>query len=201
MIALLLLARETRAGASSFSHSETQAAPCSEAVVQEFEKRVREYVALRNQLAREIQGSHSSSSPEAIEAFRTSLATAIRRTRSQARAGDLFTPDFQACIAVQFREVLEDAGGCDVRAQLLVGMPMFPELRAGAPYPEDPHGLVPARLLIHLPLLPYEVAYRAANGALVLTDIAGIAVDSMPISALHDLETSSSDCAGSSKQP
>src|SRR5215204_804140 len=106
-----------------------------------FEKRVKEYVGLREGLEDEMPKLPKDATPEQIEAHKAAFQERVRAARSGAKQGDVFTPE----------------------AARLV--------RANYPYPETQELLeMPPTLLLRLPQLPKQVKYRFVRGNLLLVD-------------------------------
>jgi hypothetical protein len=114
---------------------------------------------------------------------RQALAKRIRETRAKAKRGDIFTPE----ITAEFRRVilgtLRGPTAPSVLNTIRKGEPV-PNWRPkiNGDYPENlPLTTVPPTLLLHLPQLPEEVAYRIVGRDLVLQDIeARVVIDFIP---------------------
>lgn len=107
-------------------------------------------------------------------------ARKIQETRAAAQPGDIFT----AGIADEFRKVIgSTVRSAKVRATIREGAPVPGwTLRVNANYPEHlPVTTVPPTLLLRLPRLPPEVAYRIIGRDFVLQDTeARLVVDFIP---------------------
>ncbi len=107
-------------------------------------------------------------------------ARKIQETRAAAKPGDIFTP----AISDEFRKVIRGAiQSAKVRATIREGAPVPGwTLRVNADYPEHlPVTTVPPTLLLRLPRLPPEVAYRIIGRDFVLQDTeARLVVDFIP---------------------
>lgn len=145
----------------------------------EFIERVQQYITLQKALPR----LRTTTKRKEIVERREALAERIRKTRSKAKRGDIFTPE----ISAEFRRLIQSAfqgpGAPNVLKTIRKGEPV----RAWRPkingdYPEDlPLTTVPPTLLLRLPQLPEEVAYRVVGRDLVLQDMeARVVIDFIP---------------------
>lgn len=114
---------------------------------------------------------------------RHELAEKIRAARANAKAGDIFTPEISAQFRQAIQSTFQASGAPEVRKTIRQGEPLKGwTLSVNADYPEHlPVTTVPPTLLLRLPRLPAEVAYRIVGHDLVLEDIqARLIVDFIP---------------------
>ena len=136
-----------------------------------FERRVKDYVKLRNQVKAKLPKLSKDSTPEQIQAFKTSFEEALRSARAGAKRGALFTPqaanyidrmlqlEFKGKDRLQLREIVFEAEN--------EGIP----LKVNYPYPASVELTeMPATLLLKVPQLPKEVRYRFVGRNLLLVD-------------------------------
>jgi hypothetical protein len=136
-----------------------------------FERRVKDYVKLRNQVKGKVPKLSKDSTPEQIQAFKTSFEMAMRSARAGAKRGALFTPqaanyidrmlqlEFKGKDRLQLREIVFEAE--------TAGVP----LRVNYPYPASAELTeMPPTLLLKLPQLPKELRYRFVGRSLLLVD-------------------------------
>ena len=149
------------------------------AVFGEFKQRVQLYVKEQKALPR----LKTTKKRKEIDERRHALAKNIRETRSNAKQGDIFTPE----VSEEFRRVIRGAfqgpSAPNVRKTIRQGEPV----RSWHPivnrdYPEHlPTTTVPPTLLLRLPQLPPEVAYGIVGHDFVLLDTeARVVVDFIP---------------------
>ena len=142
------------------------------AVLQDFKKRITDYVSLRKSCKSRVHGPRTSNSPEAIKQDQHELADAIRAARSTAQAGDVFSPP----IAAEFRKLIavtmQSSEAERIRRSLQRAAPVSPMvLRPNQDYASGvPLQSTPPSLLLNLPKLPPEVEYRVVGHSLVLRD-------------------------------
>ena len=146
-----------------------------------FNKRVKEYVALREQVRKQLPALSKDSTPEQIDAYQKRFVAALRTTRTYAKPGYIFTPEtadyFRALIRAEFK----GTDRAELRETILeadtAGVPM----RVNYPYPETKElAQIPPTLLLKLPDLPKEVKYRFVGRHALLVDTDnGLIVDYM----------------------
>jgi hypothetical protein len=153
-------------------------------IVQDFERRVQEYVKLDRQA--QAQGALPALKPtdnaEKIHEDEQGLARAIRVTRSRAQQGDIFTPE----VSREFKRLIGIAYQASeahrIRVSLKSGDPVNLRLQVNQTYPENmPLQTTPPTVLLNLPRLPPELEYRLVGRSLVLRDVkANVVVDFIP---------------------
>lgn len=140
------------------------------AALKEFADRTAGYVKLRAKLRDQLPALGVNASPEAIRAHEQQLAASVRRARSRARQGDIFTPP----VVPQFRTVIRrDLQTRDIRDALaaMQEVPYATALRVNDLWPSNfPRATVPPRLLTNLYPLPDGLEYRFLDRHLVLLD-------------------------------
>jgi len=150
----------------------TAVAADSTSVFKPFADRVQEYMKVRASTQGLFSHSRTTNKHKDIIERQRSLAEALRKARANAKQGDVFTPE----IADQFRRVIRDqfAGpnGAEIRKTIRQGEPTgTTHLEINDSYPEQKaRTTVPPTLLIALPALPPELAYRIVGRDLVLQD-------------------------------
>jgi hypothetical protein len=147
-----------------------------------FLQRVADYVALHRDLEQSLPPQVVTSDPDALFAPQRALASAMRKTRAQARQGDIFTPG----VAVYFRVTIAET----LRREGVLEMMSIIEEENEVDVPPEVNGAYPAGraipsippcLLAALPELPPEVRYSVIGRYLILWDVhAGLIVDYVP---------------------
>jgi hypothetical protein len=158
-----------------------KAAPKVEGVVNDFELRVNGYLSKRKREAG--TSPRSTSSAEKLDDSQHSLAEKSRDTRSEAKQGQIFTPEIARYFRKQIAKILAGPHGSEIRASLLHAEPVGDlALQTNQVYPEGMSlQSTPATLLLNLPPLPKELEYRLVSNSLVLLDIAPrLVVDFLP---------------------
>jgi hypothetical protein len=141
-------------------------------VVATFEKRVKEYLKLRNEIKSKLPTRLSKdSTPEQIYAYMTSFEAAVRAARSGAKRGDLFVPEVSTYIRNVLREDFSQRDKVELRKTILQAETQGVPVRVNYPYPEEKEFVeMPPTLLLKLPQLPQEMRYRFVGSNLLLVD-------------------------------
>jgi hypothetical protein len=145
----------------------------------EFTERAQAYVKLQKAVPR----LRTTKKREEIVERRRALAQKIRETRSDAQPGDIFTPAASEEFRRVIRSIFQGPSGTNVRRTIRQGEPIPDRhLTVNSDYPENlPVTTVPPTLLLRLPQLPPELAYRIIGHDFVLQDIqARVIVDFIP---------------------
>lgn len=153
----------------------------SPAAFLDFTTRVQDYLKLRKGLA--VPRRKNTKVRREIVERQVALAQKIREARANAKQGDIFTPQ----IAEQFRQAIrskfQGASASYVRKTIRQGEPLKDvHLSVNEAYPDNlPRTTVPPTLLLCLPQLPQEVAYRIVGHSFVLQDVeARVVIDFIP---------------------
>jgi hypothetical protein len=143
-------------------------APPESPAFHDFNERVQQYVKLQKALPR----LRSTKKRSEIVERRLILAEKIREARADAKQGDIFTPEataeFKRLIQLSFR----GPNATNVRKTIRQGEPLKGwHLTVNGDYPEHlPMTTVPPTLLLSLPQLPNDLAYRIVGHDFVLED-------------------------------
>src|SRR5919197_1437861 len=140
--------------------------------VSAFEKRVKDYVRLREGIEGKMPKLPKDATPEQIEAHKTAFQERVRAARAGAKPGDIFTSEAARLIRATIRDEFKGKERRELRRDVLVeaenkAVPM----RVNYPYPETQELLeMPPTLLLRLPQLPKQVRYRFVRRNLLLVD-------------------------------
>lgn len=146
-----------------------------------FNKRVKEYVALREKVRKQMPPLSKDSTPEQIDAHQKRFIEALRRARTYAKPGYVFTPETANYFRALLKSEFKGTDRAEVRETVLeadtAGVPM----RVNYPYPETKElAQTPPTVLLKLPQLPKEVKYRFVSRHALLVDTDnGLIVDYM----------------------
>jgi len=174
-------APESRKAESAGSDSTAAASP-------DFQRRVDDYVALRNRLAAKVGPIDETRSQAEIAARAATLAQLIGNARTGAKQGDIFTPAAAAQFVVLIKREFQDRPDSvketredQEEEHRSDGLPDF-EPRVNQIFPTAyPLPTFPPALLPRLPTLPKEVEYRIIAHHLILRDVeANLIVDFIP---------------------
>jgi hypothetical protein len=151
-------------------------------VVDAFEKRVKQYAKLREDLEGQMPKLSKEAKPEEIEIHKKQFQERVRAARTTAKHADIFTPDAAALIRTIIKDEFKGRDRVELRDTVLneADTKAVP-LRVNYPYPESQELLeMPATLLLRLPQLPKQVRYRFVGRNLLLVDREnGLIVDYM----------------------
>lgn len=149
--------------------------------VKSFEKRVKEYVKLREQIEEKMPKLSKEAKPEEIEAHKKSFQEAVRAARTGSKPGQVFTPDVVNHIQTTIKREFKGTDLKQLRETALEGETKGVPLRVNYPYPETKELVeMPPTLLLALPTLPKQVRYRFVGKHLLLVDREnGLIVDYM----------------------
>jgi len=152
-------------------------------VFQDFGRRVSDYLKLQKSVRSQMHGLKPTQSPEEIEHHERELAHGIRKARTAARQGDIFTPGITAEFRRLIAETMQGPEAARIRESLRSGAPVAPQaLQVNASYPPAmPLQSTPPSLLKNLPALPTGLDYRVVGQTLILRDTeANVIVDFIP---------------------
>jgi hypothetical protein len=153
------------------------------AISADFEKRVADYMKLRQSAQAGLTAPKNTSSPTQLTEYQHQLADRIRSARPQARQGDLFTPEVSDLFRHLVSQALNGPRGAQIRKSYERAEPIRGvHLAVNQAYPD---GLalqsMPPSLLLNLPKLPKELEYRFVDHELILRDVAAnLIVDFIP---------------------
>jgi len=151
-------------------------------VAETFEKRVKEYAQLRENLEEQMPKLSKEAKPEEIQTHKEQFQERVRAARAGAKHGEIFIPEAQALIRRIIKHEFKGRERAEFRDTVLneADTKSVP-LRVNYPYPESEELLeMPATLLLRLPQLPKQVRYRFVGHNLLLVDREnGLIVDYM----------------------
>jgi hypothetical protein len=154
------------------------------AILQDFTKRVGEYVKLHKSVEDSLPRLKKTESPEKIERHEHELARRIREARGPAGEGAIFTPEIGAEFKRLIALAMQGQKATVVKQSLKHAEPVRApkRLRVNHSYPEHlPLQSTPPTLLENLPRLPPELEYRIVGHDLILRDAkANLVVDLVP---------------------
>lgn len=179
LVAVFLAASGALASTASDKEQEDDAAS-----FKEFTGRVQEYVKLHKTVESSLPSLKSKEElPEMIAAHQQALARKIREARPHAKPGGIFTRAIREAFRHAVRSVFQGPEAAQARATIKQGEPHNEiHLRVNEVYPDAvSYTTVPPSLLLKLPKLPDEVAYRIVGHDLVLLDVkADMVIDLIP---------------------
>jgi hypothetical protein len=141
-------------------------------VAEAFEKRVKDYVKLREGIEEKMPKLSTEAKPEEIEIHKKKFQESVRAARSGAKPGDIFTPDAAAMIRAIIKDEFKGRDRVELRKTVLVEAEVKAlPLRVNYPYPEAKEQLeMPPTLLLKLPPLSKQIRYRFVGRNMLLVD-------------------------------
>jgi hypothetical protein len=158
-------------------------------VLVDFQKRIDTYMAIHKAAAKESLPIRETNNPAEIKAAQEALGAKIRAARSEAKPGDILTPEIRNKFRRLMYPVVQGTAGRETKEELSEdvhekdeGIPKKVPLKVNATYPEgNPLPTTPPNVLMNLPKLPEELEYRILDKNLILRDVqANIIVDFIP---------------------
>jgi hypothetical protein len=152
-------------------------------IIQDFDRRLDDYAKLRKRAQAGLSDPKSENSAANIKQYQQSLAQNIRSKRSQAKAGDIFTPSISQLFKELIATPIRGNSGGKIRASLRHAEPVHElPLSINQEYPQtSAMQSTPPTLLSNLPKLPPDLEYRIVGRGLILLDTkANLIVDLLP---------------------
>ena len=155
-------------------------------VLVDFQKRIDTYMAIHKAAAKDSLRIKETKNPGEIKAAQEALGAKIRAARSDAKPGDILTPEIRNKFRRLMYPVVQGTAGRETREELSEdvhekdeGIPKKVALKVNVTYPEgNPLPTTPPNVLMSLPKLPEELEYRILDKNLILRDVqANIIVD------------------------
>ena len=139
--------------------------------VGDFEKRVKDYMALQKQLIGSLKRLPDRATPQEIDANQRALGALMAKARADARQGDIFNPGMQTYVRGVVRRVLTGPDGARIKASLMDENPMKAPISINGRYPDTiPMSTMPPDILAALPQLPEDLEYRFVGNRLIILD-------------------------------
>ena len=153
-----------------------------EPTVDAFEKQVKEYIALRNKVKENAPKLSKDSTPEQINAYRTTLQDSLRSARPNAKRGEFFRPETAEFIRRTLKSEFQGKDRKELREQVFETETQGVVIRVNYPYAQSAElSEMPATLLTKLPQLPKELRYRFVGRNMLLVDReSNVIIDFMP---------------------
>jgi len=156
--------------------------PADKAAIDVFEKQVKDYIELRNKARANAPKLSKDSTPEQINAYRTTLQNALGSARPNAKRGEFFRPATAAFIRRTLKTEFQGKDRQQLREQIFETETQGVVLRVNYPYAQTAElSEMPATLLTKLPQLPKELRYRFVGRNMLLVDReSDVIIDIMP---------------------
>jgi hypothetical protein len=143
-------------------------APKDPKLAADFAARVEKYVELRKKADDSAPPLKETRDPAKIKAAQQALVERIGAARSDAKQGDIFTPEIAAYFRHLVRPESKETGTKEIMKEDKVGTVPF---KINGPYPDEkPLVTAPPNILGALPPLPKDIEYRFVGKHLILRD-------------------------------
>ena len=151
-------------------------------VIQDFQKRVKAYRDLHDKVEKGDARQKETKDAAKIKERRDELAERIRAARSDAKPGDIFTPEVRQLFRRLMYPETKGPEGKETKEAMKDDAPAAVPLKVNSKYPEGaPLPTVPPNVLAALPKLPEDLEYRVVGKNLLLRDVdANLIVDFIP---------------------
>ena len=168
---ITLMASPSSARAQVTQTTTAQLSPVDKDAVKRFERRVKDYVKVRNAAKAKLPKLSKDSTPEQIESYRENFEAAVRTARASAKRSDIFNHDGSDYIRRTLKANFKGRDRVELREIVFDGETASVKVRVNYPYPEQAELMeMPATVLLNLPQLPPEVKYRFVGRNLLLVD-------------------------------
>lgn len=171
-VCLTLVPSSFNAFAQQAQGAQVSLSPAEQQLVAAFEKRVKEYVSMREEIEGKMPKLSKDARPEEIEAHKLELQKKVQTARDGAKQGEIFTPAAMTFIRTVIKDEYKGQERQELRQEVLVEAEnKAVPVRVNYPYPESQELLeMSPTLLLRLPQLPKQVKYRFVRGNLLLVD-------------------------------
>ena len=151
-------------------------------LLKDFNTRIEAYMDLHKKARKEAPALKETRDAAKIQESQDALAAKIREARSEAKPGDIFTPETRQLFRRLMYPELKGEEGAATKESLKEDAPKGVPLKVNATYPETAAlATMPPNLLAALPALPEELEYRVVNRDLILRDVhANLILDYIP---------------------
>jgi hypothetical protein len=140
-------------------------------ILAEFDRRVKEYVALHQKAESGLPPLPTEATPQQIDATQRALFARIRAARPAAKQGDLFIPAMQTLVNARLKAIFTGPTGGSIKSSIMDENPLDTKVEVNGRYPDSiPMATMPPAILAALPQMPEELEYRFVGAALVILD-------------------------------
>jgi hypothetical protein len=142
------------------------------ATLQEFVRRVDDYVALHRKHEATLPRLPDKTDPKRIDAHERALLTLMQAARAGAKPGDIFFPEMQRLVRELLRPVFQGRDAAQIKAEIVDSENSgAAKVVVNGRYPDEiPLSTVPPQVLAQLPKLPEDLQYRFIRTHMILFD-------------------------------
>ena len=140
-------------------------------VLRDFNKSIKQYLAVRDSAKKTLPTLAKESTPEQIALYQKRFVEAMQKQRGYAKQGYMFTPSVADYIREIIKTEFKGSDRVELKETILEADTAGVPLRVNYPYPETKElTQIPPTLLLKLPQLPKEVKYRFVKRNMLLVD-------------------------------
>jgi hypothetical protein len=133
--------------------------------------RVREYLAIHTKIEASLPKLPEDATPQQIDKNQRAFENLMRKTRSTAKQGDIFTAQAQPVIKKLMANVFGGDEGKQLKLSIMDENPGTVKLAVNGRYPDTvPLSTIPPQILQTLPKLTEDLEYRFVGNDLILLD-------------------------------
>src|ERR1044072_499781 len=185
LVCLLILASGVAVGQKTQNAALAEpvvVSPADKAALDVFGQQVKDYIELRNKVRANAPKLSKDSTPEQIQAYRTTLVNALGTARPNAKRGEFFRPETADFIRRTLKTEFQGKDRQELREKIFETETQGVVLRVNYPYAQTAEfSEMPATLLTKLPQLPKELRYRFVGRNMLLVDReSDVIIDFMP---------------------
>jgi hypothetical protein len=173
----------TSAPPESMDKRSVQLSETEAEAVRGFEKKLKEYAVLHDEMEQNLEPLGDEATPEEIDEHREQLRARIKSARVGAKRGDFFTPGMESLIRRVCSTKANGVDGEQLTSTIDDENPgRMPTVTVNDRYPDGvPVTTMPSQLLEALPKLNKYMEYRFVGKKLILVDAgAGMVLDMTP---------------------
>ena len=133
--------------------------------------KIKEYIDLHTKLEATLPKLPEEATPQQIDKNQRAFEALMRKTRANAKRGDIFTPQAEPVIKRLLDSVFGGPDGKQLKRSIMDENPVGIKLAVNGRYPDTvPLSSVPPQVLQTLPALSEDMEYRFVGDRLILLD-------------------------------
>ena len=133
--------------------------------------KIKEYIDLHTKLEATLPEVPKDATPQQIDKNQRAFEALMRKTRANAKRGDIFTPQAEPVIKRLLDSVFGGPDGKQLKRSIMDENPVGIKLAVNGRYPDTvPLSSVPPQVLQTLPALSEDMEYRFVGDRLILLD-------------------------------
>lgn len=137
----------------------------------DFDRRVKDYLAQRKAVAKQLPSLSKEATPAEIEAYQKNFVERLRAMRAGTKPGYIFIPAFTTYVRQTIQTEFPPKDKAEIKQTAMEAENKAVPLKINYPYPESQELTeMPPTLLLKLPTLPKEVKFRFVKRHLLLVD-------------------------------